>query len=357
LTLVVGSHLRWDGVWQRPQHVLTRLSQHLPVVFVEEPFLADEERDEVRRDGAVTILRPLRRVRPQESLIDARAIATASRLAGEAKPIVWLYQPMMLELANAFSGSPLVYDCMDDLAAFAFAPPQMRDREAALLERAALVFCGGRTLYDHRRGSGEKVRLCPSGVEYERFAGAHGLAPHPAVAALVPPRFGYLGVIDERIDIGLIESLAAEASRSVVMVGPLAKLDPALLPRRPNVHFTGALPYATLPSILAGLEVALMPFAENDSTRSISPTKTLEYLAAGIPVVSTAIADVVADYGDVVTIADAKDFVRACARSAKTPNEDRIERGRQRARAHGWDAIVEGMWNELKRIAAPRSST
>ena len=361
MTLVVGSHLRWDGVRQRPHHVLTRLSQNLPVIFVEEPFFVDDrdERDEIRHDGAVTICHPERseaksRDRPY---VDGRTIETVRALVGDATPIVWLYQPMMLELAGAFPGSPLVYDCMDDLAAFAFAPRKMREREKTLLERTDLVFCGGRTLYEHRKRFGEKVRLCPSGVEYNRFADARELAPHSAVAALAPPRFGYLGVIDERIDLALIASLAEDASRNVVMVGPLAKIDPALLPRSANVHFTGMLPYATLPSILAGLEVALMPFAQNDSTRSISPTKTLEYLAAEVPVVSTPVADVMTDYRDVVTIADGEEFVRACARDAVSPNRARLSRGGEIARTHGWDAIAEQMWDDLRRIAAPRSST
>lgn len=356
--LVAGLHLRWDGVWQRPHHLLSRFARRVPVVVVEEPFFAPEDRDEIRRDGAVTIVRPLRR-EPRRAFIDSSAIAAARALLGEKAPAVWLYQPMMLALADAFPAAPLVYDCMDDLAAFAFAPPEMSVRESTLLERAAAVFCGGRTLYERRRRYGEKVQLLPSGVEYERFAAAVSLPPHPLLEPLPPPRYGYVGVVDERLDPAILAALAGDAERpNVMIVGPVVKIDPAILPEATNLHFTGALPYAELPSILAGLEVALMPFALNESTRSISPTKTLEYLAAGVPVVSTPVADVVHDFGDVVTISDAAGFSRACA-AARVRDQAARARGQAIARTRTWDALAARMWEALHRTplrGEPRDS-
>ncbi len=261
---------------------------------------------------------------------------------------------MMLALADAFPGAPLVYDCMDDLASFAFAPAGMREREQALMQRAGVVFCGGRTLYERRRERARNVQLFASGVEFERFSEAREIAPHPVTAAVPSPRYGYVGVVDERLDLALIESLAGDPSEpNVFLIGPVVKIDPAVLPRRKNVHFTGFMPYASLPSILAGLDIALMPFAHNESTRSISPTKTLEYLAAGIPVVSTGIADVVRDYEGIVAIGEGADFVRACT-LARDPA--RIGRGVERAREHGWDAIAESMWREVSSLEAPRSA-
>jgi glycosyltransferase involved in cell wall biosynthesis len=320
------------------------------VIVVEEPFVGPDERDEIVRDGGVTIVRPIRRERPAGALIDARAIATARELLGEARaPAVWLYTPMMNELADAFPGAPLIFDCMDDLAAFALAPPEMAERERALLERADVVFAGGRSLYERRAGYGGKVHCEPSGVEYERFAAASVLAAHPVVAAVARPRYGYIGVIDERIDVGIIERLAdAQPVVNVFMIGPIVKIDPAILPRRTNVHFTGSVPYAELPAMLAGLDAALMPFADNESTRSISPTKTLEYLAAGVPVVSTAVTDVVREHGDIVTIAEAGDFVAACARAARAASDADRDRMRARAHPHGWDAIADRMWTTIQ---------
>jgi UDP-galactopyranose mutase len=346
--ILVGSHLRFDGVWQRPQHVVTRLGQRVPVLFVEEPFAAADDADEPESAGppGVSVLRPRRRSAGDER-IDARTIAAARVWVGERRPLVWLYTPMMNALAESFPLAPVVYDCMDDLAAFAFAPPAMRERERALLARAGLIFAGGRSLYEKRRALGAKVRLYPSGVEFEHFAAARSLPPHPLLLNLPHPICGYVGAIDERIDFAAVEALAG-LDAQVALIGPVVKIDPRDLPRRTNVHFTGQLPYAELPALLAGIDVALMPFARNEATASISPTKTPEYLAAGKPVVSTPIADVVADYGDVVTIAaEPAAFAQACI-AAAAPDPKRAARGTERARNASWDALVTRMWNDIE---------
>jgi UDP-galactopyranose mutase len=344
--VVAGLHLRWDGVWQRPQQLLTRLAQRVPVIVIEEPFAAAEDRDEVQTFGALTVIRPLRKRGWSLPLVDAQAIATARALAGDRACGVWLYTPMMTELIDAFAATPVVYDVMDDLAQFDFAPEGMREREGALLERADVVFTGGRTLYDRRRNYGAKVECHPSGVELERFAAQVG--PHPIPALLRGPVFGYTGVIDERLDYTLIAALAdGLPAAHVIMAGPVVKVDPALLPQRPNVHYTGRLPYATLPSLLAGVDVALMPFAINRATASISPTKTLEYFAAGKAVVSTPIADVVAAYATIVYIADGADAFVAAARSALAAPPERLARGYAAAADQTWDAIFARMWSAL----------
>jgi UDP-galactopyranose mutase len=348
-----GLHLRWDGVWQRPHHVLTRVARHVPVVVVEEPFAAEHDRDSVVVHGGVTVIRPLRRRGWSLPLVDASAIATASELVGPGPGVgVWLYTPMMLELADAFAGEPLIFDCMDELAAFDGAPAGIAERDRALVERADLVFAGGRSLYERRCGAGSKVRCYPSGVEFERFAA--DVTPHPLPAQLRSPVFGYVGVIDERVDIDLIVALAdAFPDGHVLLVGPIVKIDPAVLPRRPNVHFTGIVSYASLPSFLSGIDVAIMPFAANRATQNISPTKTLEYFAARRPVVSTPIADVVRDYADIVRIAgDRTAFVEAAREAATRADPERIARGEAAARAGRWDAIVDRMWDDLLSITS-----
>jgi len=345
---VAGLHLRWDGVWQRPHHLLTRLARRLPVVVIEEPFAGEHDRDEVSREADLTVIRPLRRRGWSLPLVDAGAIATAREHvgAGHAAVGVWLYTPMMLELADAFGAAPLVFDCMDELAAFDGAPAGIAERDRELVERADLVFAGGHSLYERRQNAGAKVRCYPSGVEFERFAA--DVAPHPLPAALPAPVFGYTGVIDERIDSDIIVALSDAFPRGhVVLVGPVVKIDPASLPRRANIHFTGMVPYASLPSFLRGFDVAIMPFALNRATQNISPTKTLEYLAARRPVVSTPVADVVRDYADIVFFgAGPAAFVSAAAAALRT-DPARIARGEAAARARRWDAIADRMWRDL----------
>jgi UDP-galactopyranose mutase len=344
---VAGLHLRWDGVWQRPHHLLSRLARRVPVVVVEEPFGGRHDRDEVTRDGNVTIVRPVRRRGWSLPLVDAGAIASARASVGPGEPVgVWLYTPMMLELAAAFAAAPLVFDCMDELAAFDGAPAGIAERDRALVEHADLVFTGGLSLYERRKSAGEKVRCYPSGVEFERFAS--DVAPHPLPAELRSPVFGYIGVIDERIDVTILTALSdAFPNGHVVLVGPVVKIDPAILPRRANIHFTGIAPYASLPSFLRGLDVAIMPFARNRATENISPTKTLEYFAARLPVVSTSIADVVRQYADCAFFADGPAGFVAAARAALVPDPARIARGEAAARAQSWDAIAERMWRDV----------
>ncbi|MGP6159809.1 MAG: glycosyltransferase [Vulcanimicrobiaceae bacterium] len=343
--VVAGSHLRFGGVWQRPQQLLTRIARRVPVLFIEEPFLGAADRNELEHHGSLTLLRPVRRTLGAER-IDARTLDAARAWVAQRRALVWLYTPMMLALADGFGAAPLVYDCMDELAAFDFAPPEMAERERELLARADLVFTGGRSLYARRRALGAKVKLFPSGVEFEHFARAQTLRPHPLFSNLAGPVWGYFGAIDERIDIAVLDALA-KLDGNLVLVGPIVKISPAILPRRPNVHFTGQLDYALLPELLAGFHVAIMPFAHNAATANISPTKTPEYLAGGKPVVSTPVADVVADYAGVVTIADTPEaFARAC-REALAPNPQRVADGIERARSAGWDAIVAALWSDL----------
>jgi len=345
--IVVASHLRFDGVYQRPHHIVARLAQHVPLLFVEEPLLSDLVSDEVRAVGGVGVLRSTRRTLGPVPL-DPRTVEAVRGWVGTRRPLIWLYTPMMLELADAYCDAPLVFDCMDELSAFAFAPPDLHERESALLRRADLVFTGGSSLYERRRGLGERVKLYPSGVEFEHFASAPARAPHPLLTALARPVCGYVGVIDERMDFACVAALAKRPV-SVVLVGPTMKIDPRVLPQRTNVHFTGQMPYPVLPSLLAGFDVALMPFALSAATAYISPTKTPEYLAAGLPVVSTPIADVVASYGDVVRIAAGPEAFAAAALAAAQPDPARIAAGIARARAAGWDAIVACMWGDLRR--------
>ena len=344
---VAGLHLRWDGVWQRPQHLLSRLAERLPVVVIEEPFGANADRDEIRRFGDLTVVRPLRRRGWSLPLIDDAALATARGLLGDAACGVWLYTPMMSELIDAFDAAPIVFDAMDELANFDFAPRGIRDREDALLSRADVVFAGGLSLYENRRVYGAKVRCFPSGVDFDRFAA--DVTPHPLVADLRGRVFLYVGVIDERLDYALIGGIAdAFPDAHVVLAGPVAKIDPARLPQRTNVHYTGRLPYDMLPSLLAGADVALMPFAINRATSSISPTKTLEYFAARLPVVSTPVRDVVRAHGDCAIIADGTAAFVAALHTALAPDPTRIARGIAAARGQAWDAIFARMWEALE---------
>lgn len=384
--LIVFSHLRWSGVYQRPQHLLSRFARELPVVVIEEPMFLIEDGAEsylqVTEDGGVTVLTPMLPISPgrhmgfsRESLAEISRLLTPKLIAytrdtdsrsgdTETGPIVWYYTPMALgALPEAIEPSLVVFDAMDDLASFRNAPQALRDKEAAMFRLADLVFTGGPSLYEARRDRHPSVHCFPSGVEAAHFArAADGLVPPDGLSALPYPVLGFYGVLDERLDFDLIAAIAdARPEWSLALIGPLAKIEQTELPRRQNITYFGQQRYADLPGFLAGFDLAILPFAINEATRSISPTKTLEYLAAEKRVVSTPIADVVSLYGDLVRIADdATAFVAAVDEAlaeSTTDRRTRLAAGQAHLLAHDWDAIAEGMASEMVETLTARSGT
>jgi UDP-galactopyranose mutase len=319
------SHLRWDFVFQRPQHLMTRFAKTRQVFIFEEPLPAEAGQGpslQVRADEktGVTVATP----RLPEGLDDWGRDVLIRQLLDElvaerklAQPVLWYYTPMMLRFSRHLDAAAVVYDCMDELSAFKFAPADLKDLERELMARADVVFTGGYSLYEAKRDQHRNIHPFPSSVDRAHFAQARKDTQEPAdVADLPHPRLGFYGVIDERMDLDMLAALAdARPQWSIVMVGPVVKISDADLPRRPNIHYVGGKTYAELPHYLGSWDVALMPFAINESTRFISPTKTPEYLAGGRPVVSTPIVDVVRHYGDLegVKVASTADqFITAC---------------------------------------------
>ena len=319
-TIIAFSHLRWDGVFQRPQHILSRLAKRHRVYVWEEPHFADDlaaPRLDERRcpQTGVTILTPWLR-HGTDVDADLRSLV-ADRAANLPQPLVcWYYTPMMRRFSADLPAQSIVYDCMDELSAFLGAPPELLERESELFAAADVVFCGGPSIYRSKMKRHGNVHCFRSSVDQRHFRTARTLAEDECGPAVT---VGYCGVIDERVDLGIIARLAAERPDwRIEIAGPIVKIDPASVPQAPNLHWLGQMAYADLPALMAGWNVALMPFALNEATRFISPTKTPEYLSAGLPVVSTAIRDVVDDYGHLagVRIADANSFVTACDQAA-----------------------------------------
>ena len=321
--LVCFSHLRWNFVFQRPQHLMSRFAAEHRVVFWEEPVYGGEGAEahlEVRtcRDTGVTVATPhLARAEARDELDVLQRLLSELLENHDHRLIFWYYTPMMVPFSRFADADCVIYDCMDELANFKNAPADLAHLETELLDRADLVFTGGYSLYEAKRDRHPHVHPFPSGVDLVHFMQARKHDPVGASRdALSRPTLGFYGVIDERLDLALLDHVArARPDWSLVIVGPVVKISEADLPRRPNLHYLGAKPYAELPDHLRGWDVALMPFAINEATRFISPTKTPEYLAAGCPVVSTPIRDVVRHFAalDAVKIADSPEaFVAAC---------------------------------------------
>lgn len=356
-TLICFSHLRWDFVFQRPQHLMSRFAKTRQVIYWEEPLAA--------QDGAAPMLET--RICTQSGVMvatprlpdsltgPARDQALKGLLetlvATQGKPIIrWYYTPMMLSFSRRLSAICTVYDCMDELANFKFAPPELVGLEKELMAQADVMFTGGYSLYEAKQHRHPNIHPFPSSVDRDHFAAARSAGDLQLDQRSLPrPRLGFYGVVDERMDLELLARVAdARPNWSLVIVGPVVKIDPAALPKRANIHYLGGKDYEALPKYLGGWDAALMPFAINDSTRFISPTKTPEYLAGGRPVVSTPITDVIRHYGDLqaVQIADTPEaFVEACERAITLFREggDWLTAADEALSQLSWDATFSRM--------------
>ncbi|BBE21564.1 glycosyl transferase [Arthrobacter sp. MN05-02] len=352
--LIVLSHLRWDWVWQRPQQLVSRLNRApgRKTWFVEEPLtpqggVTENRLGTAEADGLTRVWLEIPEQGRHVGFFDEVMpdyIAQLPELVGRPSGdrVVWIYTPLALEAALALEPTTLVYDVMDDLAAFKNAAPELIVRQRQALRRADVVFAGGRSLHRSVVKQGrEDAHLVPSGVSVDHYAAA----ARKADPDRSKPVAGYVGVLDERLDLELVAGLAERLPEwEIRMVGPICKIEESDLPQAPNITYLGQQAYEDLPGHMAQFDVALMPFALNEATKSISPTKTLEYLASRLPVVSTRVADVVADFPGVVDLQDdAEGFAAACealrGRAGETPSPEL----RRLLKRHDWSRIAELM--------------
>jgi UDP-galactopyranose mutase len=364
--LVCLSHLRWNFVYQRPQHLLTRCAKKRRVFVIEEPIFdsdQDAKLDIIQHESGVWVVVPHLPENLTESAINSIQQRLIDQLFAEVQIhnyILWYYTPMAMAFTRHLEPLVTVYDCMDELSLFAGAPPSLKACEAELFKRAELVFTGGQSLYEVKRNQHPNVYAFPSSIDKAHFAQARNFKADPLDQADIPhPRLGFFGVIDERMDLELLALLAeAKPNWHLVIIGPVVKIDPAILPRHKNIHYLGGKNYQELPDYIAGWDVALLPFARNESTRFISPTKTPEYLAAGKPVVSTSIRDVVNPYGqmDMVYIADTVAQFITAIEAALNQNSDPSWRTKVDTflAQTSWDSTWEGMIQLVESVINPR---
>jgi glycosyltransferase involved in cell wall biosynthesis len=325
---------------------MARAARDRRVFYVEEPRLeagAAPRLESMRREG-LTVVTPVlaEALDPASAEVElGQLMAGVFRRERIARPTLWYYTPMALPWTRHLPFSGAIYDSMDYLPGFRGAPAGLLDLEAELLERVDVVLCGGVSLHERMRTRHPASHCFPSSVDVDHFSMARQAPPDPDdQRALSRPRIGYAGVIDERIDLALIDGLAAaRPDWQIVLVGPTVKIGPEEVPSRENIHRLGMKPYADLPLYLSGWDVGWMPFARNEATRYISPTKTPEYLAAGLPVVSTSITDVIEPYGrrGLVAIAD------SVADTAAAVDRALAGRGYDRARVDGF--LAERSWD------------
>lgn len=364
------SHLRWDFVFQRPQHLITRFSQSHRVFYIEEPVIADVAIASlriVRKHALLFVVTPvlprilhgLQHEHALRALLDQWLDGDGIRNYG-----LFYYTPMALPFTRHLKPLFVAYDCMDELSSFKGAPTAMRANERALLDAADVVFTGGWSLFEAKRSQHANIHALPSSIDAAHFRRARTLVRQTRTCDAERLHLGFFGVIDERFDAPLVAGVASlRPNWEITIVGPVVKIDAASLPASDRIRYPGMATYEQLPQWLAQWDVAIMPFARNESTRFISPTKTPEYLAGGKPVVSTSIHDVVHPYAELglVQIGDTPEaFVAACERAATTADADWLERVDNFLVRSSWDETwqrMKSLIDQAARIRARRGAT
>ena len=351
--MIVFCHLRWQFVYQRPQHIISRFSSTMKVLFVEEPVILDNAKG--NSGNLIVVTKTLHVLQPNVKDIESIATVLPGYVKNKTIPIGWFYSASFSPLLEQLHFETVVYDCMDELSLFKGAPSHLINQEKYLMAYADIIFTGGKSLYESKKQYHSNVYCFPSSVDEEHFAQAlNGIEVAADIANLPSPIVGYYGVIDERIDLELLHETSKKLPDvSFVMIGPLAKIEDADLPKEKNIHYLGMKSYNELPSYLKAFDIAMMPFALNDATKYISPTKTLEYMAAGKPIISTKITDVVRDYSESVSVIEnADEFCSAIKSLFYKKDILAAERGYDKIlEKTSWNATADKMKSIIKKFA------
>jgi glycosyltransferase involved in cell wall biosynthesis len=351
--VVVFCHLRWQFVYQRPQHIISRLASDMKILFIEEPIPHSEDNN--TPGNLLVISEQLHVLQPYVKDIESIIDIIPDYVKNKSIPIGWFYSASFSSLLEQINFETIIYDCMDELSLFKGAPVHLINQEKYLMAHTDIVFTGGKSLYESKKQLHSNVYCFPSSVDEQHFAQAiNGISVAADIAVLPKPIVGYYGVIDERIDLELLRQCAKKLPNvSFVMIGPLAKIEDADLPKENNIHYLGMKSYNELPHYLKAFDIAMMPFALNDATKYISPTKTLEYMAAGKPIISTKITDVVRDYSQSVTLIENDDDFCSAIENFLT-NKDRLAMETQYSKIlknTSWNSTADKMKSIIKEFA------
>lgn len=374
--IICISSVDWDPIWTRKQQVMSRLPRSNRILYVEPPIsLLSPFKDPTCWKKWRAWQKGLRQWRENIYLYPppvffpfgnvyrpvnwlnqtwlAPWVRTAARTLGFRRPILWTYLPNTADLVGKLGEKLVVYDCVDEHSAYTgFRPATVWVLEKRLLRRADIVFVTAQGLYETKKPHCREIHLIPNAADVTHFRRA--LDPETPLATelknMPHPVIGFVGVIQDWIDLGLISELAQRRPAwSFVLVGPAGPgVDLHPLHRLPNVHLLGRREKEVLPSYFKGFDVCLNPFRLNKLTATVSPLKFYEYLASGKPIVSVPLPEV-KPFSSIVEIAQTpNEFLKKIEAAITSETLERRTARIKAAEENSWEQRVTEM---MKKIA------
>jgi len=371
----------WDDIWRNRHHIMTRLARANRVLYVEpwvymRPTLCRLSSGQI---GVSDMVRGGHLHQAFENLyvyqpplwapraghfplsvitqaIYVRLLLGVLRRLRFHTPILWLFLPDMEVFIGHFDEELVIYHIVDEYSGYTGVSetwrPVLQRMEEQLARRANLVFVTSPTLLERKRTLNESTFLVPNAVDYEAFAAVlDGEAQSPAdVAAIPSPIVGYVGAINDKVDLPLLAQVAKEcADCSLLLVGPITLTDGEghraleTLDTLPNVHLLGRKSVEDVPRYIAACDVCLLPYRINEWTQSIDSLKLYEYLACGKPVVATDVPAARRFSKVVMVAANETEFVATIDAALSEDGPALRAERRSVAARHTWDQRVESL--------------
>jgi len=380
--IICFSSIDWDFNWQGHQEIMRTLAENgNRILFVENtgvrrPRLKDYDRlvrrvrnwwsgyKGIRQVGkTLFVYSPIVLPFPYSRLarffnrwLILRVLLSWCRSNRFSSPIVWTFlpSPLTLEVIESLTAKLLIYYCIDSFEHSSPDATRIREHEERMARRADLVFVTSELLRRHCLEYNQAVHKFPFTVNFERFDRVRSDPAIPVpedLTAVRKPRIGYVGGLHRWVDQDLLVELAEELTEySFVFVGPLQEsMD--RLQALPNVYLLGGRPHEQLPGYLRHFDLGLIPYSKTEYTDNVYPTKLNEYLAMGLPVVSSAINEIVEfdreNPGVVDVCRSSGEMAQAIRKRLSDPEESTGGRAYRRrvelARRNSWSVRIENM--------------